>query len=217
MLLNYQPPTRPYLSVIYQDDDLVVCDKQSGLLSVRGKAPEHQDSLQSRCETVWPQLGIVHRLDMGTSGLMVMALNRFALSELSKQFQQRKTQKTYIANIWGIPKTTSGTIELPLIVDWPNRPKQKVCYQTGKSATTHWQLMQTFEDYSQVKLTPITGRSHQLRVHMAEMGHPILGDKFYASEDALAAAPRLNLHAYQLTLFHPTTRKSMTFTSSVTF
>ena len=217
MLLNYHPPIDPYLSIIYKDDDMLVCDKPSGLLSVRGKAAEHQDSLQARCESVWPELGIAHRLDMGTSGIMVMALNRQSLSELSKQFRERETQKTYIANIWGVPKDSSGTIELPLKVDWPNRPKQMVCHESGKSAKTHWKLLESQSNISRVELTPITGRSHQLRVHMAEIGHPILGDKFYAHADALAAAPRLNLHAHQLVIFHPKTLEQLIFTSEVPF
>ncbi|TQV72005.1 RNA pseudouridine synthase [Aliikangiella marina] len=219
MLLNYQPPINPYLTIIYRDEDIVVCDKPSGLLSVRGKARAHQDSLQFRCELVWPNIGVVHRLDMGTSGIMMMALNRNSLSHLSKQFQQRTTQKTYIADIWGRPAQNSGTVELPLIVDWPKRPRQKVCFETGKSAITHWKLIDSDSNanHSRVQLTPITGRSHQLRVHMAELGYPIIGDKFYAKGDALLASSRLHLHAHKLSVLHPRTNEILTFESPIPF
>ena len=216
-LLNYSPPTKPYLEIIYQDDSLVVFNKPSGLLSVRGKATEHQDSLQARAESVWPQVGVVHRLDMSTSGLMVMALNKDALRALNRQFQQRETEKCYQAIVWSKPKESSGTIELPLIVDWPNRPKQKVCFDQGKPSETRWQLLESDGEKSRVALIPITGRSHQLRVHMASIGHPILGDKFYAHQQAFELAPRLNLHAKSLSLTHPVSKKRLDFESPVPF
>lgn len=217
MLVDYSPPVDPYLKIIYQDDYLVVCDKPSGLLSVRGKAEAHQDSLQARAERVWPHLGIVHRLDMSTSGLMIMALNKVALRDLNRQFQQRLTAKTYIAKVWGQLPAESGEVDLPLTVDWPNRPKQKVCFSSGKASKTLWKLLDFNGKISRVKLTPITGRSHQLRVHMAEIGHPIIGDKFYAHSEGFAAAPRLNLHAHQLELHHPVDEKLMTFVSPCPF
>ncbi|TQV88522.1 bifunctional tRNA pseudouridine(32) synthase/23S rRNA pseudouridine(746) synthase RluA [Aliikangiella coralliicola] len=217
MLLNYNPPTEPYLKILYQDEDIVVCDKPSGLLSVRGKAPEHQDSLQARANRVWPNLGIVHRLDMSTSGLMVMALNKPALRALSRQFQDRQTQKNYIANIWGEPDSAKGIVELPLICDWPNKPKQKVCFEKGKASKTLWRVLQQKGNQSRVELTPITGRTHQLRVHMAEIGHPILGDKFYAHQSAFDAAARLQLHAHKLTIFHPGTGEPLSFESPCPF
>jgi len=217
MDFEYNPPTNPYLDILYRDDDIAVCNKPSGLLSVRGRAPEHQDSLQSRAQTVWPELGIVHRLDMDTSGIIVLALHKEALRRLSSQFQNRKTEKTYIANVWGIPDEDEGTIELPLICDWPNRPKQKVCYEYGKSAKTHWKVINNQGNITQVELTPITGRTHQLRVHLAEIGHPIIGDRFYASGQALDAVPRLNLHAIKLGFHHPMTEQSLCFESPPQF
>ncbi|MCW8875599.1 MAG: pseudouridine synthase [Kangiellaceae bacterium] len=197
-------------------------DKPSGLLSVRGKAPEHQDSLQYRAETVWPAIGVVHRLDMATSGIMIMALSKLALSELGKQFQHRQIYKKYIATVWGHPKSSEGKIELPLKVDWPNRPKQQVCFATGKPSETLWRCLSRDIDpagnlISRIELTPITGRSHQLRVHLAQIGLPILGDKFYAHDEAFAAAPRLLLHAQSLTLRHPSNGELLRLKSACPF
>ncbi len=217
MAFIYNPPLQPYLDIIYQDDDILVCNKPSGLLSVRGKAEEHKDSLEARAQRVWPSLGIVHRLDMSTSGIMLMALNKPAHSSLARQFQNRETQKTYIAEVWGKPAAKQGIIELPLICDWPNRPKQMVCFDRGKASTTYWRLLSNSENTSRLELTPITGRSHQLRVHMLHLGHPIIGDKFYAHPDAFAAAPRLSLHAQFLSFKHPVSDEVMSFTSPCPF
>lgn len=217
MLINYKPPLEPYLKIVYQDDHLVVCDKPSGLLSVKGKAAVHRDSLQARAERVWPQLGIVHRLDMSTSGLMVMALAKPALRHLNRQFQQRETVKSYVARVDGRLPSEVGEVNLPLIVDWPNRPKQKVCYKTGKASKTFWTVLAFDGNTSRVELMPVTGRSHQLRVHMAQIGHPILGDKFYAHEQAFNAAPRLNLHAQGLAFRHPANEQLMQFESPCPF
>jgi len=186
-------------------------------LSVRGRAPEHQDSLQSRAETVWPELGIVHRLDMDTSGIIVLALHKEALRRLARQFQQRVIEKNYIARVWGKPEENEGTIELPLSSDWPNRPKQKVCYELGKPAITHWELLETQHNISRIKLTPITGRTHQLRVHLAEIGYPIIGDRFYADGQALDAASRLNLHASKLGFYHPMNEQYLCFEAPLPF
>ena len=203
MLLSYTPPQSPYLDILYQDDAVVVFNKPSGLLTVPGKAPEHKDSLEYRARLVWPSVRVVHRLDMATSGVVVMALSAASQRELNRQFQQRETKKHYIANVTGIVSADTGSIDLPLICDWPNRPKQKVCYQYGKASLTHYQVLQRSDDHSRLKLTPITGRSHQLRVHLQWLGHPILGDKFYAAEAAFLAAPRLLLHAERLEFNHP--------------
>ncbi|WP_196139743.1 RluA family pseudouridine synthase [Aliikangiella sp. G2MR2-5] len=217
MLLDYTPPIAPYLKILYRDDHLVVFDKPSGLLSVRGKARNHQDSLQFRAQLVWPEIGIVHRLDMSTSGIMLMALTRTALRELNRQFQQRETEKIYIARVWGRPETDSGEVNFPLIVDWPNRPKQKVCTETGKASSTRWRLLDSDGQASLLALYPITGRSHQLRVHMAEIGHPILGDKFYAHPQALQMADRLMLHAESLSFRHPDTGENFSIQSQCPF
>jgi len=216
-LENYNPPTSPFLDIVYQDESLVVFNKQSGLLSVRGKAKEHQDSLQSRVESVWPGVGIVHRLDMSTSGLMVMALNKSTLKELNRQFQQRETNKRYEALVWGKIGQAEGVITEPLIVDWPNKPKQKVCYEYGKPSETRWRVLEEMEGYTRLELIPITGRSHQLRVHLASIGHPILGDKFYAHDEAFQLRSRLCLHAKELGFKHPQTDEMVSFKISVPF
>ncbi len=204
MMEAYHPSQDPWLYILYQDEHIMVVNKPSGLLSVPGKAPEHQDSIMARIQRDFPTAESVHRLDMATSGVMVVALNKAAERELKRQFREREPKKSYIARVWGHLEKDEGLIDLPLICDWPNRPKQKVCYDTGKSAQTEYQVISRDEDGStRVKLMPITGRSHQLRVHMLEMGHPILGDKFYAHPEAKAMAPRLQLHAQELCIHHP--------------
>lgn len=209
MLIEYLPPTTPYLDILYQDEALVVFNKPSGLLTVPGKAAEHKDSLEYRAKLVWPGIRVVHRLDMATSGIVIMALTANSQRELNRQFQQRSTKKHYIACVAGSVEPDAGTIDLPLICDWPNRPKQMVNYQYGKDSLTHYQVLKRSSNNSRVKLTPITGRSHQLRVHMQWLGHPILGDKFYADRDAYNAADRLLLHAEALAFHHPVTAKEM--------
>ncbi|OUR59872.1 RNA pseudouridine synthase [Colwellia sp. 39_35_sub15_T18] len=213
----YQPPMSPYLDIVYQDADLVVLNKGSGLLSVPGRLPEHQDCLQNRVQRVLPTATIVHRLDMATSGLMVMALNKPAHVAISRQFEQRKTKKSYIARVFGKVEKQTGSVDLPLICDWPNRPKQKVDHENGKKSLTHYQVLAFEENSTLVELTPITGRSHQLRVHMLALGHPILGDRLYAHKQALTVSPRLQLHAQMLTLAQPTTGEAITFTSDCPF
>lgn len=216
MLLTYQPPVTPYLDILYQDDDIVVLNKPSGLLSVPGKAAEHYDSLQSRVQRVWPLAAIVHRLDMATSGVMVMALHKDAQRELNRQFQHRLTAKIYQARVAGMVLADYGSIDLPLICDWPNRPKQKVCYEYGKASLTNFKVLSRSAIESRLQLEPVTGRSHQLRVHLQFIGHPILGDKFYANAEAPSAA-RLQLHACSLTLLHPRTQLSITFSANCPF
>lgn len=216
-LLNYQPPTDPYLDILYQDDDLIVLNKPSGLLSVPGKAEQHKDSLELRVKRVYPAARIVHRLDMATSGLMLMAMHKDSQRLLSMQFEKRKTSKTYLARIFGKPESDQGMIDLPLICDWPNRPKQMVDHQRGKSAQTHWRLLEHKDNISLVELKPITGRSHQLRVHMLSLGHPILGDRLYAHPAALAAANRLQLHAFKLGFSHPATGQPLQFRCDAEF
>lgn len=212
MIENYNPPIEPWLYILYQDQHIMVVNKPSGLLSVPGRLPEHNDSIMSRIQHQYPQAESVHRLDMATSGVMVIALNKIAERELKRQFRERLTEKVYIARIWGHPNVDEGLIDLPLICDWPNRPKQKVCFTSGKSAQTNYQVLsRETNNTSRIKLMPITGRSHQLRVHMQALGHPILGDRFYAPEQARIMADRLQLHAQKLTLFHPVFGNSITF------
>lgn len=216
-LLNYNPPTKPYLDIVYQDNDLVLLNKPSGLLSVPGKALEHADSLQTRVQRVLPSATVVHRLDMATSGLMLMALNKPAHRHISKQFELRQTHKVYQAIVFDIVKDDSGEISLPLICDWPNRPKQMVDFERGKKAFTKWQVLERYHNTTRVELSPITGRSHQLRVHMLSMDHPIIGDRLYAHTDALALADRLNLHAMTLSFKHPVSEETLHFHAPVPF
>ena len=218
----YLPPMSPYLDIIYQDDDIVVLNKASGILSVPGRLPEHQDCLQNRVQRVLPTATVVHRLDMATSGIMIMALNKTAHVAISRQFEQRKTQKSYIARVWGLVELSDGSVDLPLISDWPNRPKQKVDHENGKKSLTHYRVLShndsTAEQASTLlELTPITGRSHQLRVHMLALGHPILGDRLYAPKEALIMRNRLQLHALNLSLFHPSTEQAITFNAPCPF
>ena len=213
----YQPPMSPYLDIIYQDEDLVVLNKNSGLLSVPGRLPEHQDCLQHRVQRVLPTATIVHRLDMATSGIIILALNKAAHIAISRQFEQRQTKKRYFARVYGQINNEEGSVDLPLICDWPNRPKQKVCHEQGKKSLTHYRVVNYLNDSTLVELTPITGRSHQLRVHMLSLGHPILGDRLYAHKQALAVSNRLQLHAQMLTVSQPSTGETLEFTSPCPF
>ncbi|KGJ94257.1 pseudouridine synthase [Colwellia psychrerythraea] len=218
----YLPPMSPYLDIIYQDDDIVVLNKASGILSVPGRLPEHKDCLQNRVQRVLPTATVVHRLDMATSGIMIMALNKPAHVAISRQFEQRKTQKSYLARVWGLVEQNEGSVDLPLISDWPNRPKQKIDHENGKKSLTHYRVLShnnSTEEHAStlLELTPVTGRSHQLRVHMLALGHPILGDKLYAPKEALIMRSRLQLHALTLSLFHPNTEQAITFNAPCPF
>ena len=218
------------IRVVWVDPDLIVVDKPSGLLSVPGKGPEGGNCLSAHVQAVWPDALVVHRLDMSTSGLMVMARGADMQRALSVAFARRLTRKRYEAIVWGNPEasTPAGpsltpdcwhTIELPLIVDWPNRPRSKICQDTGKPSLTRWRTLQaeSCTDHTRLELEPVTGRSHQLRVHLMSIGHPILGDNLYAHADALAAAPRLLLHAKALQLLHPATGTDMSWESPPVF
>ena len=218
----YQPPISPYLDIIFQDKDIVVLNKSSGLLSVPGRLPEHQDCLQNRVQRVLPTATIVHRLDMATSGIIIMALNKPAHVAISRQFEQRKTKKSYIARVFGKVAEIEGSVDLPLICDWPNRPKQMVDHDNGKKSLTNYSVlsystMSSGDESTLIELRPITGRSHQLRVHMLALGHPILGDRLYAHDKALTISPRLQLHARNLSLTHPVTGELLCFVSPCPF
>ncbi len=216
-IVNYAPPMRPYLNIVFKDEHLLVLNKPSGLLTVPGKALEHKDSLELRVQRVYPTAKIVHRLDMATSGLLVMALDKDTHRQLSKQFELRQTRKTYIARVYGEVSGERGSVDLPLICDWPNRPKQMVCQQRGKPSLTHWRVLERNDNSTRMELTPVTGRSHQLRVHMLSLGHPILGDRLYAHSDALAMAQRLQLHAQTLGFTHPVTELPLELSAPVPF
>ena len=201
METEYEPPQDP-LVILHEDAEVLLVDKPSGLLSVPGKGPHLADCLLSRIQKVFPEALLVHRLDRDTSGVMIFAMTPYAQRHLGLQFEKRMTRKTYVARVWGVPSGKSGTIDLPLIVDWPNRPLQKVCHETGKSAQTDWRLIKDDGETAYVRMFPKTGRSHQLRVHMLSIGHPILGDPFYAQGPA-RGFPRLMLHSEELRFNHP--------------
>lgn len=211
MRFVYQPPPDNGLSLIHLDDDLLIVNKPAGLLSVPGKGDDRQDSMISRVQVEYPDALIVHRLDMMTSGLMVMARNKTVHRQLSELFAARKVSKHYIALVDGQLSSQEGVIDLPLITDWPNRPKQKVDHEIGKPSQTHYQALTYIESLqaTRVKLMPITGRSHQLRVHMLSLGHPILGDRLYATPDARDRTERLMLHAERLAFEHPVSHQDL--------
>lgn len=215
-MTDYNPPQDP-LEVLHEDHELIVVNKPSGLLSVPGRGEHLADCLLSRVQLAFPTALLVHRLDRDTSGVMVFAATPHAQRHLGLQFERRHTRKTYVAEVWGHLTPKTGTIDLPLIVDWPNRPLQKVCHETGKPAQTDWRVLRQSDTTTRVALMPKTGRSHQLRVHMLALGHPIVGDPFYASGDALRAADRLMLHSWKLRLRHPDGGKGMEFQAPLPF
>ncbi len=198
---DYAPPQDP-LDILHDDHEVVLVNKPSGLLSVPGKGPHLADCLIARVQKVFPTALLVHRLDRDTSGVMIFALTSHAQRHLGLQFEKRQTKKVYVARVWGEMAEKTGTVDLPLCVDWPNRPRQHVDFDNGKAAQTDWRVVRARDGESRVRLMPKTGRSHQLRVHMKEIGHPILGDPFYAT-GAARAFPRLMLHSEALQFRHP--------------
>ena len=215
----YLPPPHEGLNILQMDDDLILIDKPSGLLSVPGRGDDKQDCLISRVQLEYPEALIVHRLDMDTSGVMVLARSKDIHRELSLLFQERKTEKHYSAVVEGIVHQSSGRIDLPLLVDWPNRPKQQVNMLMGKPAVTYFNVMShnVENNTTLMDLRPITGRTHQLRVHMEFIGHAILGDDLYAPAESLSLSPRLLLHARQLEFKHPTTNQTICCSSKIPF
>lgn len=214
---DYHPPTQPWLDLLYQDEWLAVINKPAGLLSNPGRDPGLSDSVASRIKSLSPYAELVHRLDMDTSGVLLLALRKKIESALKTQFQERQTRKVYLARVWGQPPEPEGEIDLPLICDWPNRPLQKVCHQEGKPSLTRYRLLEQDQQTSLLELYPVTGRSHQLRVHLQSLGCPILGDRFYATGPALEASDRLMLHARQLTFTHPESGVEMSITAPCSF
>ena len=208
---DYNPPTTPWVSIIHADSDIVVLDKPSGLLTVPGKDPALSDSLETRVREQYPTATVVHRLDKDTSGILLMALNKRALGFLGSQFEARKTKKSYVARVWGRIEGERGRVDLPLATDWENKPRQRVDHERGRASQTEWEVIGREENATRVRLIPLTGRTHQLRVHMLAIGHPILGDAFYATGEALAAADRLQLHAEELGFTHPADGKERHF------
>ena len=210
----YNPPSDP-LDIIHADHELISVNKPSGLLSVPGKGEHLADCLITRVQAAFPGALLVHRLDRDTSGVMIFAATPHAQRHLGLQFEKRQTKKAYIARVFGRLEPKTGTVDLPLIVDWPNRPRQMVCHETGKQAQTDWKVLKATDEESRVRLFPKTGRSHQLRVHMLALGHPILGDPFYSENPE--AFPRLMLHAEELRLRHPDGGKGMRFFAKAPF
>ncbi len=207
--MQYNPPPHTSLDVLFKDKYLLVLNKPSGLLSVPGRGEDKQDCLITRAQLDFNDALIVHRLDMSTSGLMVLARGKEIERDLSILFQQRNVNKKYIAVVNGKVSPDIGEINLPLITDWPNRPKQKIDFETGKSSQTQYTALSYNEknNSTRLELKPLTGRTHQLRVHMQSMGHAILGDELYANKKAIKKASRLLLHACYLSFKHPVTGK----------
>lgn len=199
----YTPPLEPYVSIIHRDPDILVLDKPSGLLSVPGRHPALADSLATRVQKQFPNALMINRLDKDTSGLVLMSLNRKAHAAIAAQFEARTTKKSYIAEVWGRVNNNEGMIDLPLAIDQDNKPRHRVDHENGKPAQTRWMVLTRSEDTTRLQLFPLTGRTHQLRVHMKAFGHVILGDEFYAEGAALTAADRLLLHAEEVAFRHP--------------
>ncbi|MDD4963347.1 MAG: pseudouridine synthase [Gallionella sp.] len=201
--LPYIPPAHTGLDMVFQDQHLLVVNKPAGLLAVPGRGEDKKDCLSTRVQTEFPNALIVHRLDMATSGLLIFARGIAMQRTLSGLFERRDIEKQYVALVTGKLTAMTGEINLPLGADWEHRPRQRVDFERGKSAQTHFQVLSYDErhDTSRVALTPITGRTHQLRVHLLAIGHPILGDGLYGGREAEC----LHLHAAALRFNHPQT------------
>ena len=200
--------------LLHADPHLLAWNKPSGLHTVPAKPPGTQDCLEFRARAAFPDALLVHRLDRDTSGVVLMARTRLAQRHLGWQFERRQVTKVYVARVAGEVAGMEGRIELPLICDWPNRPRQMVCFARGKAAVTEWRVLDRGAGVTRVELRPLTGRSHQLRVHLAALGHPILGDPLYG--DA-SAADRLQLHARTITVRHPDGGVPTTFAAALPF
>ena len=208
------------IEILYSDNELIVVNKPANLLSVPGRGPDKKDCVVARLQQEFPTVRVVHRLDCATSGLMVLALSRDSHRELSRQFQDREVAKQYVADISGHCDQDEGEVDQPLLTDWPNRPRQ-IVDPKGKSALTRFRCLErSYREglaVSRVELIPITGRSHQLRVHMQFLGHPILGDRLYAQEPYRSTVERLHLHAQALSITQPSTGKRLDFEQHVEF
>ena len=218
-MITYHPPANTGLTILHLDDSIIVVDKPAGLLSVPGRGADKQDCMISRVQAEFPDALIVHRLDMGTSGILVMARGKAMERALSILFQTRQVHKRYVAVVTGQIQEPSGEINLPLITDWPNRPRQMVSFELGKPSCTRYQVLEkdAHADTTRVELEPVTGRTHQLRVHLQALGHAILGDELYASADVTAQAERLLLHAACIQFPHPQSGTIVTIHSAIPF
>lgn len=199
---SYDPPPGDPV-ILHEDARIIVVDKPSGLLSVPGKLEGREDCLMARLEAFRPGALLVHRLDCDTSGVMIFARDKAAQGYLGQEFEKRRAKKAYIARLAGVMAEDHGRVDLPLCADWEYRPRQKVDHERGRPAVTDWEVIARGDGETRVRMYPKTGRSHQLRVHMLSLSHPILGDPIYA-EGAARDYPRLMLHAEQLGLHHPT-------------
>ncbi len=203
--------------IIHHDSRLIVLDKPSGLLAVPGRGPHLQDCLASRVQATFPTAVVVHRLDRDTSGLMLMALDADAQRHLSRQFEMRVVRKRYECLVSGLPEADEGLINLPIARDPARPPRYRIDPDAGRPSQTRWRLLTRFTDRSRIEVEPITGRSHQIRLHLATVAHPILGDPLYADAASLAAAPRLCLHATDLSVHHPDDDRLIAWHSSCPF
>lgn len=212
---DYNPPDVP-LDIVYEDAQIIVANKPAGLLSVPGKNEGREDCLTARLQAKFWDALLVHRLDCDTSGLIIYARTKQAQGFLGQEFEKRRAEKTYIARVWGVPASPSGLIDLPIGPVWEDRPRQQVDLEHGRASQTGWQVLQTDANTARMQLHPKTGRSHQLRVHMLALGHPILGDPIYATGPA-RDFPRLMLHAQELALHHPATGEWVCFSAPAPF
>lgn len=214
-----RPADAPQLSVLYADPGVLVLEKPAGLLSVPGRGPDKQDCLSRRVQDRFPDALVVHRLDMATSGLMLMARGPLAQTAMGKAFASRQVHKRYQAMAHGLMPAHDGRwqeIDLPIALDWLNRPRRVVCAATGKPSLTRWRVLAHAPDgCTQLELEPVTGRSHQLRVHLLAIGHPIVGDMLYTAPAPVA--DRLMLHATQICFDHPLTGAPMAFENASPF
>lgn len=218
-MITYSPPQHESLDILFEDEYLLIVNKPSGLLSVPGRGEDKQDCLITRVQSEYPDALIVHRLDMSTSGLMLLARGKGLERSLSILFQNREINKKYIAVVDDEVMTTSGVVDLPLITDWPNRPKQKVDFESGKSSITSYRKLSYDKDNhtSRLELIPFTGRTHQLRLHLMSINHAILGDELYANKATIEKSTRLLLHASYLSFQHPVTGEFIEFNSEAEF
>lgn len=212
---DYTPPQEP-LEILHHDAQILVVNKPAGLLSVPGRGEHLADCLLSRVQAAFPEALLVHRLDRDTSGILIFGVTAHAQRHLSMQFEKRSARKAYVARLDGELSPRAGEVDLPLIVDWPNRPRQMVCAETGKPALTEYRVVKYKPGETRVRLTPKTGRTHQLRVHMMALGHAILGDPLYAS-GAAREHDRMMLHSEELRIKHPDSGESIRFRAKAPF
>ena len=216
--LIYHPATNDLLDLIYRDDTLLVANKPAGLLAVPGRGADKEDCLATRIQQEFPDALVVHRLDMATSGLMLFARGAEMQRRLSQLFRGREVQKRYVAVVAGKLGPATGEVNLPIVADWPNRPLRKIDIESGKPSLTRYRLLahDGVTDTSRVELEPVTGRTHQLRVHMAAIGHPVLGDALYGGM-VDASSERLLLHSTLLSFVHPISGEPLAFLSEPPF